>query len=214
MIYSCILLLCRGSCFTVTNNDGRIRVYDIETFKLQTKINCQFPVNKASMNPDGTLMAVGGENRHMRLANLAEQQEGVTFYQPGDCHGLAWHPGGRIFASSCNDEVVRVWDICKNDMPLYGLKTPWHYPTSLCFSSVGDFLLTGENDFATLYSTNDEYKKSQQIDFFGPLAGVCLSPDDETLYIGIHDEYFILSSLMVYNKKHHLRSNTEVIQQD
>ena len=43
-------------------------------------------------------------------------------------------------------------------------------------------------------------KKRQEIDFFGEISGVALSPDDESLYIGIWDRTY--ASLLQYNKRH------------
>ena len=40
-------------------------------------------------------------------------------------------------------------------------------------------------DFVHVYSTKVDYYKHQEIDFFGEISGVALSPDDECMYIGI-----------------------------
>ncbi|RXH75089.1 hypothetical protein DVH24_029810 [Malus domestica] len=42
-------------------------------------------------------------------------------------------------------------------------------------------------DFVHIYSTKADYKVRQEIDFFGEISGVSMSPDDESLYIGIWD---------------------------
>lgn len=55
-------------------------------------------------------------------------------------------------------------------------------------------------DFVHVYSTKSDYKKRQEIDFFGEISGVSLSPDDESLYVGIWDRTY--ASLLQYNRKH------------
>lgn len=55
-------------------------------------------------------------------------------------------------------------------------------------------------DFVHVYSTQENYEKRQEIDFFGEISGVSLSPDDECLYIGIWDRTY--ASLLQYNRKH------------
>jgi len=55
-------------------------------------------------------------------------------------------------------------------------------------------------DFVHVYSTTANYEKSQEIDFFGEISGVSVSPDDECMYIGIWDRTY--ASLLQYNRRH------------
>ena len=72
---------------------------------------------------------------------------------------------------------------------------------SVRFSSDGKFLVVAEPaDFVHVYSSEANYRKRQEIDFFGEISGVSLSPDDESLYIGIWDRTY--ASLLQYNKRH------------
>ncbi|KAJ0735632.1 putative transcription factor WD40-like family [Helianthus annuus] len=70
---------------------------------------------------------------------------------------------------------------------------------SVRFSSDGQFLVVAEPaDFVHVYNTNLNYEERQEIDFFGEIAGVSLSPDDEALYIGVWDRTY--HSLLQFNK--------------
>ena len=55
-------------------------------------------------------------------------------------------------------------------------------------------------DCVHVYSTKAYYSKRQEIDFFGEISGVALSPDDECMNIGIWDR--IRASLLQYNRRH------------
>lgn len=56
---------------------------------------------------------------------------------------------------------------------------------SFCQSLVGSpILLTLEKaDFVHILDVKSNFERRQTIDMFGEIAGACLSPDDEFLYI-------------------------------
>lgn len=58
-------------------------------------------------------------------------------------------------------------------------------------------------DFVHVYNTKCCYNKRQEMDFFGEISGVSVSPDDESVYIGIWDRTY--ASLLQYNRKHSYR---------
>jgi WD40 repeat protein len=113
----------------------------------------------------------------------------------------AWHPEGHIFATGNQDKTCRVWDIRNLSVPIAVLKGNLGAVRSIRFSSSGEFLVVAEPaDFVHIYSTKANYKIKQEIDFFGEISGVSLSPDDESLYIGLWDRTY--ASLMQYNRRH------------
>ena len=113
----------------------------------------------------------------------------------------AWHPDGRIFATGNQDKTSRVWDIRNLSSPIAVLKNNLGACRSIRFSSDGEFMIVAEPaDFVHIYSTKADYKKRQEIDFFGEISGVSASPDDESLYIGIWDRTY--ASLLQYNRRH------------
>jgi len=113
----------------------------------------------------------------------------------------AWHPNGCTFATGNQDKTCRVWDVRHLSSPVAILKGNLGATRSIRFSSDGQYMVVAEPaDFVHVYSTKADYKKRQEIDFFGEISGVCLSPDDECMYIGIWDRTY--ASLLQYNRRH------------
>ena len=113
----------------------------------------------------------------------------------------AWHPEGHIFATGNQDKTCRVWDVRDLSKSLAVLKGNMGAVRSLRFSSDGQFLVVAEPaDFVHVYDTKANYSKQQEIDFFGEISGVSLSPDDESLFIGVWDRTD--ASLLQYNRRH------------
>nr|GEW75699.1 hypothetical protein [Tanacetum cinerariifolium] len=164
-----------GMHFMASNNDCGVREYDMEGFQLVNHFRFPWPVN--------TVATVEG---HLDYSFAS-----------------AWHPDGKIFATGNQDKTCRVWDIRNLSDPVSVLKGNMGAVRSVRFSSDGQFLVVAEPaDFVHVYNTNLNYEKRQEIDFFGEISGVSLSPDDETLYIGVWDRTY--ASLLQFNKRHKL----------
>ncbi|GJR58600.1 uncharacterized WD repeat-containing protein-like protein isoform X1 [Tanacetum coccineum] len=162
-----------GMHFMASNNDCGVREYDMEGFQLVNHFRFPWPVN--------TVATVEG---HLDYSFAS-----------------AWHPDGKIFATGNQDKTCRVWDIRNLSDPVSVLKGNMGAVRSVRFSSDGQFLVVAEPaDFVHVYNTNLNYEKRQEIDFFGEISGVSLSPDDETLYIGVWDRTY--ASLLQFNKRH------------
>ncbi|GKC38278.1 uncharacterized WD repeat-containing protein-like protein isoform X1 [Tanacetum coccineum] len=162
-----------GMHFMASNNDCGVREYEMEGFQLVNDFRFPWPVN--------TVATVTG---HLDYSFAS-----------------AWHPDGRIFATGNQDKTCRVWDLRNLSNPASVLKGNMGAVRSVRFSSDGQFLVVAEPaDFVHVYNTNLNYEKRQEIDFFGEISGVSLSPNDEMLYIGLFDRTY--ASLLQFNKRH------------
>ncbi|XP_039017800.1 uncharacterized WD repeat-containing protein C2A9.03-like isoform X2 [Hibiscus syriacus] len=191
-----------GINFMASNNDCSMREYDTERFHLLNNFRFPWPVNHTSVSPDRRLITVVGDNLDGLLVDLQNGKTVATVVGHLDySFASAWHPDGRIFATGNQDKTCRVWDIRNLSMPVATLKANLGAVRSIRFSSDGQFMVVAEPaDFVHVYSTQADYQKRQEIDFFGEISGVSLSPDDESLYIGIWDRTY--ASLLQYNKRH------------
>lgn len=191
-----------GIHFMASNNDCGVREYDMERFQLRNHFRFPWPVNHTSLSPDRKLITVVGDNLDGLLVDSGNGKtiasvEGHLDYS----FASAWHPDGHTFATGNQDKTCRVWDLRNLSSPVAVLKGNMGAVRSVRFSSDGQFLVVAEPaDFVHVYSTKVDYKKRQEIDFFGEISGVSLSPDDESLYIGVWDRTY--ASMLQYNKRH------------
>ncbi|XP_049398904.1 uncharacterized WD repeat-containing protein C2A9.03-like [Solanum stenotomum] len=190
-----------GLHFMAANNDCGVREYDMEKFQLMNYFRFPWPVNHTSMSPDSKILTVVGDDL---TGLLVDSQNGKTV---GSIVGhldysfaSAWHPDGCTFATGNQDKTCRIWDMRNLSSPTAVLKGNMGAVRSIRYSSDGRFLVVAEPaDFVHIYNAEGEYKKRQEIDMFGEISGVSLSPDDESLYIGIWDRTY--ASLLQYNRR-------------
>ncbi|KAK6914382.1 WD40 repeat [Dillenia turbinata] len=190
-----------GVHFMASNNDCGVREYDMERFQLLYHFRFSWPVNHTSISPDRNLISVVGDHRDGLLIDSRNGKTVASVVGHLDySFASAWHPGGCTFATGNQDKTCRVWDIRNLSLPIAILKGNMGAVRSIRYSLDGQFMVVAEPaDFVHVYSTKAGYEKRQEIDFFGEISGVALSPDDESLYVGIWDRTY--ASLLQYNKK-------------
>ncbi|XP_055813749.1 uncharacterized WD repeat-containing protein C2A9.03-like isoform X1 [Solanum dulcamara] len=191
-----------GLHFMAANNDCGVREYDMEKFQLMNYFRFPWPVNHTSMSPDSKLLTVVGDDLTGLLVDSCNGKTVGSIVGHLDySFASAWHPDGRTFATGNQDKTCRIWDLRNLSSPTAVLKGNMGAVRSIHYSSDGRFLVVAEPaDFVHIYNVEGEYKKRQEIDMFGEISGVSLSPDDESLYIGIWDRTY--ASLLQYNRRH------------
>ncbi|KAL5703106.1 hypothetical protein ACHQM5_028240 [Ranunculus cassubicifolius] len=191
-----------GIHFLASNNDCGVREFDAERFQLVNHFRFPWPVNHTSMSPDGRLITVVGDHREGVLVDSRSEKIVSSLVGHMDySFSSAWHPDGRTLATGNQDKTCRVWDTRNLSSSIAVLKGNLGAIRSIRFSSDGKFMTTAEPaDFVHIYSTDMDYKKRQEIDFFGEISGVSFSPDDEALFIGVWDRTY--ASLLHYCRKH------------
>uniref|UniRef100_A0A5B6ZAI0 Putative Uncharacterized WD repeat-containing protein n=1 Tax=Davidia involucrata TaxID=16924 RepID=A0A5B6ZAI0_DAVIN len=191
-----------GIQFMASNNDCGIREYDMERFQLMNHFRFPWPVNHTSVSPDRKLITVVGDHLDGLLVDSRNGKTVASVVGHLDySFASAWHPDGRTFATGNQDKTCRVWDTRNLSSSIAVLKGNMGAVRSIRYSSDGQFVVVAEPaDFVHVYSTKADYKKRQEIDFFGEISGVSLSPDDESLYIGVWDRTY--ASMLQYNRRH------------
>ncbi|XP_037457572.1 uncharacterized WD repeat-containing protein C2A9.03-like [Triticum dicoccoides] len=187
---------------TVSNNDSGVREFDMDRFQLLNHFRFNWPVNHTSVSPDKKLLAVVGDDRDALLVDSRNGKVTSTLVGHLDySFASAWHPDGVTFATGNQDKTCRVWDIRNPSTSLAVLRGNIGAIRCIRYSSDGRFLLFSEPaDFVHVYSAAECYRKRQEIDFFGEISGISLSPDDESLFVGVCDRVY--ASLLNYRMVH------------
>lgn len=158
-----------------------------------------------SVSPDGKLFAVLGDSTECLIIDTHSGK--VTGSLKGHLDysfASAWHPDGQILATGNQDTTCRLWDIRNLSKSLAVLKGNMGAIRALRFTSDGRFLAMAEPaDFVHVFDTESGYVKCQEIDIFGEIAGISLSPDAEALFVGVADRTY--GSLLEFNRKHYNR---------
>lgn len=190
-----------GDKIMTSNNDCFVRCFDMPTFQRTAAFHFTTPVNHATRQPEGKMVAVVGDDK------VVQVMDGDTGQSIAKLHGhedysfaTSWHPGARMFATGSQDNTCRVWDVRNMSQSVCVLGTRVGAVRSLRFSACGRFLAMAEpRDFVHIYGVNrGEFDTCQEIDLFGEIAGIALTPSAEALYIAVSDRAY--SSLLEYER--------------
>ena len=192
-----------GTCIMTSNNDSIVRVYSAETFQHVVRIAFPWAVNYATLQPEGRLVAVVGDDPTTQLADI---HNGITVARlmahKDYSFAAAWHPDGHLLATGNQDTTAVVWDIRHTAAPVTILPGRMGAIRSLRFTSDGRFLAMAEPaDFIHIYDVHAGFEQSQEIDLFGEVSGISFSPNADALFIGIAETTY--SSLLQFERQHH-----------
>ncbi|KAK9793719.1 hypothetical protein WJX73_009911 [Symbiochloris irregularis] len=198
-----------ASCVMSSNNDALVRVLDTATFQTLSKWELPWAVNWSTIRPtDRGLVACVGDHPHTLLLDansgaVAHTLDGHVDYS----FAAAWHPGGNLLATGNQDTTMCIWDMRQLSKPQALLKGSMAAVRSIRFSADGRYCAAAEaGDFVHILDVASGFRKCQEIDLFGEVAGVAFSPDASTMFIGIADVTY--SSMLQYNH-HKLRRKPE-----
>ncbi|CAN8073196.1 unnamed protein product [Agarophyton chilense] len=148
------------------------------------------------------MVAVAGDDKPVQVID-GDSGERIT-----QLHGhedfsfaTAWHPSGRLLATGSQDQTCRVWDVRYMSQSLSVLGARLGAVRSLRFSSCGQFMFMAEaRDYVHIFDVNrGEFDTCQEIDLFGEIAGIALTPCSEGLFIAVSDRTY--SSLLEYERR-------------
>ena len=147
-------------------------------------------------------MAVAGDEKPVQVidgdnGDRVAQLHGHEHYS----FATGWHPNGRMFATGSQDRMCRIWDVRNMSQSFRVLEARIGAVRSLRFSACGQFLLMAEpRDFVHIFDVNrGEFDTCQEIDLFGEIAGIALTPSAEGLFIAVNDRTY--SSLMEFERR-------------
>ncbi|KAG7024635.1 SPBC2A9.03 [Cucurbita argyrosperma subsp. argyrosperma] len=218
-----------GTRIMTANNDAKVRIYDAVTFSSLGCFPFDWSVNvsaisrfffvtvliirgsilftytvllqNTSVSPDGKLLAVLGDSPGCLITD-ANSGRAIGCLQGHLDYSFtsAWHPNGQILATGNQDTTCRLWDVRKMSESMAVLKGRMGAIRAVKFSSDGRFMAMAEPaDFVHIFDTQSGYIEGQEIDMFGEIAGICFSPDAESLFVGVSDRTY--GSLLEFNRR-------------
>ncbi|KAH0927355.1 hypothetical protein HID58_019611 [Brassica napus] len=187
--------------FTASNNDCGVRDFDMERYQLVKHFSFPWPVNHASLSPNGKLLAIVGDNPEGLIVDPNTGKTLETLSGHFDySFASAWHPDGITFSTGNQDKTCRVWDIRNLSHSVTVLKGNLGAIRSIRYTSDGKYMAMAEPaDFVHVYDVSKGYETEQEIDFFGEISGISFSPDTEALFIGVWDRTY--GSLLEYHRR-------------
>ncbi|KAJ1955865.1 hypothetical protein IWQ62_005431 [Dispira parvispora] len=192
----------------VSSNDAHVRLLDIPQRKCIATYQFPCSINCASVSPDGKALAVVGDSCETAIVDvLSGKLQALLFGHVDYSFSCAWSPDRKYLATGNQDRTTRVYDLRNHKRALHVLPSKMASVRSLRFSPDGHYLAMAESvDYVHLVDVRQDFGETQEINFFGDVAGVSFTPDSEGLYLGVQDAHHG-SPLLHFRRTHHQRLN-------
>ncbi len=150
-------------------------------------------VSSMSFSPDGTLLAIGGEDGLLQLWDVASKQQVATLQAEFWIHSLSFSPDGSTLASIGGQWLVQLWDVAsRQEIATHISHSPFG-PQKLSFSPDGTLLAIGglewnpdTKEWIGDVQLWDTARRQQEVNFsvLGGVSSMSFSPDGTLLAIG------------------------------
>ncbi len=167
----------------VFSPDGRLlasaeTIWDVESKQVLHTFD-RGEGGKPSFSPDGSLLAVGGVGRPLKLWDVASGQVVRTFENQtnNDTFTTLFSPDGTLLATSGYDGVIELWNVQSGQVERslsYGTEIGIH---SVAFSPDGSLLASGGTDSWVLLWDVESGKTVRRLAQGDGLYGLAFSPD-------------------------------------
>ena len=176
------------------SNDHYVRTLDIATNTFITSHRFASPVNCSVTSPCSRLRLLVSDDAVPVVADV--DSGAVLSTLPGHTdHGFAcaWAPDGVTMATGHQDGILQIWDARNLSAAVTRLAAEQSGIRALQFSPLGGgkpVLVAAEQaDFVHIIDA-DTFAQTQVIEYFGELAGVSITPDGNSLFVGNADAGF------------------------
>nr|WP_290226787.1 caspase family protein [Trichocoleus desertorum] len=99
----------QGQWFAAASADQMVRVWQLETGKLQTQIRHQSPINSIQFSSDGRSLLTASADGKAQIWQVATGRVQKALQHPGSVNQAAFSQGGQWIATACDDGQARLW---------------------------------------------------------------------------------------------------------
>lgn len=176
------------------SNDAGLRVLDCATNTFRSSFSYPSAVNCSATSPDGRMRVVVGDFQETLITNAETGEPFETLKAHiDDAFACAWADDGIHVASAAQDSTIAVWDARYWRTPVAMISSELSVPRILRFSPVGSgprVLVAAEADDYINIINAQTFETKQVFDFFGPTAGISMTPDGQSLFIANAEKRF------------------------
>ena len=177
------------------SNNSHLQILDCTTNTFTHSFAYPDSPNCAATSPDGRLRVVVGDFRETLITNADTGRPFETLKAHHDAaFACAWADDGIHVATAAQDATLVVWDARYWTRPLTVMTSQLSIPRSLHFSPLGSggprVLVSAEADDYVNIIDAVGWESKQVCDFFGPIGGVALTPDGQSLFVANTERRF------------------------
>ncbi|KAJ3365674.1 hypothetical protein GGF31_008479 [Allomyces arbusculus] len=178
----------------VASNDQKVRRVQVGVregkWTTVRQVEMPWAVNCVAQSPDRRMLAVAGDGCE---SYILDAQSGQTLYMLAGhvdySFASAWSHDGYLVATGNQDRTARIYDIRFPSKTLHLLAAHVGAVRSIRFSPDRHLFLAEDADYVTVVDTTT-FRHAQVLDFFGEIAGIAISPDAASLFVGNADEAY------------------------
>jgi WD40 repeat protein/serine/threonine protein kinase len=211
-----------GRQLVTVSRDEKITLWDLTTEKPRRVIHA--PTGswtgdaRAVFNRDGTLLAVGSADGHIRLFDPASGELVATLAghhngqgeQAENARDVAFSPDGQLLASAGYDKTIRLWDVAtRTQRQVLTGHTAEVY--AVAFSADGRLLASADQAGTVRLWDIMTYKELAALSHRGRVHCVAFSPDGTRLAAGYADNTIRLWDLAKFQEVAELRGHTAYV---
>jgi WD40 repeat protein len=155
------------------------------------------PLNAVAISPDGRTLASAGEDRSVKLWDLATNQVSHTMSAHTDAvFGLAFSPNGNLLASGSRDGTIAIWEVT-GGTEVRALHGHSRSPSRINFSPDARSLAAGsESGVVKVWEMGTGKESAPLTGHSGVVRAVAYSPDGNLLASGGEDKTIIVHKLL------------------
>ncbi len=173
----------REALLAVGSDRGAICLYDVRSSQQVQRLDVDLSPQAIRLSPQGDRLAVSSSFKAVVLVfDLEDRTLLQSLRHEAGVWALAWHAGGELLATGCEDHRVYLWDVLKGELlgHLYGQTA---LVAELAFSADGDLLASAGWD--SMFCLWDPLRRER----LARVPGKCLSLqfDSSARQLGLFD---------------------------